>query len=102
MAERTNRAFPDELPQLLHEQGLSLRRLARQVGVTDAHLSRVTRRANYKTVSGELAERVAAALGLPADYFPEAREAYVLQHVRRDPRLRDRLFDQLMAEDTNA
>ncbi len=47
---------------------------------------------NYKTPSAELARRVAVALGLPEDYFPEFREAFVLERVRSDPRLREQLY----------
>lgn len=90
--ERTDRAFVDEVPRLLQERALSIRALAREAGVTDAHLSRVLRQMNYKTPSAELARRVAVALGLPEDYFPEFREAFVLERVRSDPRLREQLY----------
>lgn len=69
--------------------------------MTDAHLSRVLRGANYKSASAGLARRVAGALGLESDYFPEAREGYVIERIRHDPRLRDDLFDRLSTE-TNA
>ena len=94
-AKRTDRPFVVELPRLLEEQGLSLRALARQAGVTDAHLSRVVRQVNYKTPSGELTRRVAVALGLPEDYFPEFREAFVIDRVRSDSRLREQLYKRL-------
>ena len=38
---------------------------------------------------------VAVALGLDEDYFPEAREGFVVDEIRRDARLRDRLYDEL-------
>jgi transcriptional regulator with XRE-family HTH domain len=85
----------EEVPRLLNERGWSIRELARRADVTDSHLSRVLRRANYKTPSADLARRVAVAFGLPVDYFPEFREAFVLERVRRDPDLRDRLYKQL-------
>jgi transcriptional regulator with XRE-family HTH domain len=69
--------------------------VARTAGVTDAHLSRVVRQVNYKSPSGDLARRVALALGLPEDYFPEFREAYVIDRVKRDPKLRERLYKRL-------
>lgn len=69
--------------------------LAAATGVSQSHLSRVLRRANSKSVSGDLAGRVALALGLPRDYFPEYREAAVVERVRRDPTYRDRLYDRL-------
>lgn len=94
-AARTNRSFAQEVPRLLREKGMSIRALARATGVTDAHLSRVIRGVNYKSASGELAGRAAEALGLPSDYFPEYREALVIDLVRRDARMRDELFDRL-------
>ena len=97
-AERTNEPFVEVLPRLLEERGLSLRAIARQVGVTDAHLSRVLRGANYKTVSPRLAARIGDALGLGADFFPEAREGYVIEEIRSDADLRDEIFDWLQAE----
>lgn len=92
---RTDRPFPEELPRLLQERGLSLRSLGERVGVTGAHLSRVVRGVNYKSVSGDLAGRVAVALGLPRDYFPEYREAAVVERIRRDPAYRDKLYNGL-------
>jgi hypothetical protein len=61
----------------------------------DAHLSRVIRGVNYKSASGDLAGRVAEALGLPRDYFPKYREGIVIDRVKTDPLYRDRLYDGL-------
>jgi transcriptional regulator with XRE-family HTH domain len=90
----TNTPFVDEVPRLLIERGLSIRALARQVEISDPHLSRVLRRADYKTVSGDLARRVALALDLPADYFPEYRAAVAVERIRNDPVFRDRVYAQ--------
>jgi lambda repressor-like predicted transcriptional regulator len=92
---RTNQAFVEEVPRLLQERGMSIRALAREACVTNAHLSRVLRRANYKTPSADLARRVSTALGLPPDYFPEFREGTVIDAIRSNPALRDRLFNRL-------
>lgn len=89
------RPLAEELPALLAERDLSLRGLAERVGVTHSHLSRATRGANGKTVGGDLAGRIAVALGLPTDYFPEYREAVVIEQVSNDSELRDRLYRQL-------
>ena len=83
------------MPRLLRDRGMSLRALARQVGISDSHLSRVLRRADYKKASPELTARVAVALQLPEDYFPEFREAYVLDRVKSDSKLRNDLYAQL-------
>jgi hypothetical protein len=50
---------------------------------------------NYKTASADLARRVAIALDVPEDYFPEFREAFVIERIRRDPRLREKLYKEL-------
>ena len=72
-------------PNLLRERDLSLRTLARMVGVGDDHLSRVLRGARSKRVTGELASRVALALGLPDDYFPETRLEFIASNLARSP-----------------
>ncbi len=74
---------------------MSVRALEEAVGLSHGFLSRVLRQRDYKTPSAELTRRVAAALRLRADFFPEAREGFVCEQVRRDPKLRERLYDQL-------
>ena len=96
----TDRPFVEEVPRLLRERGLSLRALAREVGVTNGHLSRVLRRVNYKTAGPELARRVAIALGLPPDYFPEYRTGFVLERLRTDAVLCDELYAKLTRKKT--
>jgi transcriptional regulator with XRE-family HTH domain len=89
------RPFVEEVPRLLQERNLSLRALARKAGVADSHLSRVLRQVDYKSPGPDLARKVALALDLPEDYFPEFREAFVLERVRCDPRLREQLYKRL-------
>jgi hypothetical protein len=40
-------------------------------------------------------QRIARELDLPADYFPEVREAFVIERIKRDPALRDSLYARL-------
>ena len=94
----TSRQLPEELPRLLEEKGLTLRSLARAVGVNHAHLSRIVRHQGGKTAGPDLARRVAEAFGLPPDFFPEYREATVVERVRRDANLRDELYKRLTSE----
>ena len=89
------RPFIEEVPHLLAERGMSLRALARAAGVDHGHLSRVLRREAYKTPSAELTGRVAEALALPRDYFPEFREAFVVRRVQEDEALREGLYRRL-------
>ena len=97
--KRTTRPFTEELPDLLQERELSLRALARVVGVGDDHLSRVLRGDRNKKATGDLTRRVAVALGLPEDYFPEARLEFIAAHLGEHPALRDRVYHQLRNED---
>ena len=91
----TDRPFTEEVPRLLKERRMSIRALAATIGISDSHLSRVLRRADYKTPSPDLTTRVAVALGLPADYFREYREAYVVELIKTDPKLLNRLYSRL-------
>lgn len=50
---------------------------------------------NRCRVSAELASRVADAFELPVGYFPECRERELIQAIRDDPILRDRLYANL-------
>ena len=95
MASQTDTPFIEELPRLLRERGMSVRALARTIGISDSHLSRVLRRTDYKTPSPDLTRRAALALRLPPDYFPEFREAYVMERLKSDPKLRNDLYARL-------
>jgi transcriptional regulator with XRE-family HTH domain len=96
MDARTNRPFATEVNRLLKERGISTRALAVMTGVSQPHLSRLLRQADYKkTPSLPLARSVARALNLPEDYFREYREAYVIDQIRRRPRLRDEIYESV-------
>ena len=70
---------------------MSLRSLAQEVGGVDhSYLSRMLR--GSAPVHVGHAERIARYLELPPDYFPEIREGRVLDAVRADPKLRDKVY----------
>ena len=92
---RTSEPFGTALPKILAERGMSLTALAGTLGVSQSHLSRIVRAKDYKTPSPALMARIDEALGLPAGYFPEEREAAVIARVKSDPQLRDRLYRSL-------
>jgi transcriptional regulator with XRE-family HTH domain len=100
MADQTDTPFTQELPRLLKVRGISQRGLAAMIGISDSHLSRVLRRADYKTPSADLTRRVALALRLPPDYFPEFREALVIDQIRADATLRNELYVRLTTKPT--
>lgn len=74
---------------------MSLRALGRAAGVGDDHLSRVLRGARGKRPTSDLVRRVADALGLPDDYFPESRLDFVVQTLTERPDWLDETYDQL-------
>lgn len=92
--KRTQAPFAEELPRLLKERGLSQRALAKKIGIGQSHLSRIVRGVDYKTPSVDLMRKVAAALDLPAEYFPEFRRALVDARLDDSPALRDEIFDR--------
>jgi transcriptional regulator with XRE-family HTH domain len=65
------------------------------IDLNPSHLSRVLRGADRTRPSTDLIRRVAEALDLPAGYFPELREAAVIERVKSDPELRDQLYKRL-------
>ena len=80
---------------MLSERGITVGGLARDVGVTQPHLWRVLHRQNYKTASADLAGKVAVALGLPRDYWPEYRSGMAIERIKADGGFRDAVFDQM-------
>jgi transcriptional regulator with XRE-family HTH domain len=90
---RSQAGVENALPDLLVEHDVSLRQLAKDTGISVSYLSRVL--AGTKPSSGELAARIASALELPDDYFPETREQRVVEAVRADPDLRERIYRRL-------
>lgn len=95
-SRRTSAPASESLSALLAARpDLSMRALAKAVGVSPGHLSRVIRGADGKRASLELLDRLARELGLPADYFVETRIARVLLMIHTDPQLTDGLYDAL-------
>ena len=93
--DRTQRPFVEELPRLLEARRMSVRSVEKALGLSHGFLSRVLRQRDYKTPSPDLTRRVAQALDLAPDFFPEAREGFIFERVRADAKLRDRLYDEL-------
>jgi len=89
----TQHPLPEELPRVLREQNVSIRELARRVEISDSHLSRIL--AGQKTPTADLARRISVALGLKRGFFVEDREGAVIDAVKADPELRDRLYRRL-------
>lgn len=96
-AERSVLPITQGLPGLLasHDPKMSVLQLAKAAAVSASHLSRALRETDGKTVGADLAARIAAALGKPHDFFPEYRRATVIEALRDDQALCDRIYDEL-------
>ena len=92
MTEFTNERFRDAVADLMYEHGWTQRELSAAVGVDPAHMCRLLRHGSSRRATPELLARVAQAFGLRPEYFPEYREWRVLEAVRTDPSLRERLY----------
>jgi transcriptional regulator with XRE-family HTH domain len=91
---KTDLSIVEGLPALLDEQRMSQRALAKEAQVDQSHLSRALN--GEGRISGDLAGRVARALGLPEDYFPEFRAAAVREAIDADPAFRDAVYRQFL------
>lgn len=88
---RTQRPFRYELPRLLTESGKgSVRAFARQAKVNSSYVARVL--SGERMPSAKLIEAAADYFGLDADYFRESREAQVIEQIKTDPDLLDRVY----------
>jgi transcriptional regulator with XRE-family HTH domain len=92
MPEFTNERFRDAVAELMYDRGWTQRELSAAVGVDPAHVCRLLRRGSSRRATPELVVRVADAFGVAPEYFPEYREWRVLEAVRTDPSLRERLY----------
>jgi transcriptional regulator with XRE-family HTH domain len=92
MPESTNEHFRDAVVELMEERGWSQRELSAEVGVDPAHICRLLRRGSSRRATPEMLVRVARAFGVRPEYFSEYREWQVLEAVRTDPSLRERLY----------
>lgn len=90
------RRLADELPAILSERQISLRILASKLGLDHSFLSRAVRGADGKVLTPDLVRRIADELALPPEHFVEVREALVIERIRADGELRDRLYDDLI------
>jgi transcriptional regulator with XRE-family HTH domain len=95
LTAQTNQAFREAVGELMNERGWSQRDLSAAVGVDPAHISRLLQRGSRLRATPQLMTRVARAFGVDPEFFVEYREWCVLEEVRRNPTLRERLFGML-------
>jgi plasmid maintenance system antidote protein VapI len=95
LSAQTNQAFRDAVGVLMDERGWCQRDLSAAVGVDPAHISRLLKRGSRLRATPQLMTRVARAFDVDPEFFVEYREWCVLEEVRRNPSLRERLFGML-------
>jgi transcriptional regulator with XRE-family HTH domain len=86
-------SFRTLLPEMLRERGLSYRQFAKEIDFEQAYLSRTIN--GERSPSKKFLEAVSRALSLPDDYFPEYRQHVVIEAIKKDARLRDKIYDSL-------
>ena len=99
MDDYTNAPFREAVLDLLDQRDWSRRELSAAVGVDPAHISRLLRYGSRLRATPDLLERIARALGVEPEYFAEHREWLVVQAVRANPSLRERLYAGVVAGD---
>jgi transcriptional regulator with XRE-family HTH domain len=87
----TTLSFSRAVPELLVQRGWTQRDLAQAVDVDPAHICRLLR-STAANVTPDLLVRVADAFGLPPTFFVEHRRQKVVEAVRNDPELCERLY----------
>lgn len=87
---RTQLPFPDALDEALARANSGVRDLGRRLALDPTFLSRL--KARTRPVPDGLPERVAVELGLPEDYFPETRIARIVERLRAEPELLERMY----------
>lgn len=90
---RTEKEFGEELRELLDQRSISLRTFAKAVGVPQPYLSRTL--TGERPPSMKLLTGAADELGLRPDHFAEYRRQVVIEAIKADGKLRDRIYDQL-------
>jgi transcriptional regulator with XRE-family HTH domain len=86
----TTRTARDVIPILLEHRDVTLNHLAREIRVPQSTLSRFLD--GSRPLDAARLRVIAKYFELPADYFPEVREAAVIAAIQSRPRLRDEIY----------
>jgi transcriptional regulator with XRE-family HTH domain len=95
MSSVSHQQFRDAVSDLMYERGWSQRDLSAAVGVDPAHISRLLKPGTRLRATPELLARIARACDVGPEFFAEYREWCVLEAVRSNPSLRERLYARL-------
>jgi transcriptional regulator with XRE-family HTH domain len=94
-ARRSSIRFSDSWRELFQEKGWTQKHVAVTAGIDPSFFSKALRGEGYKKLSADWIATISEMAGLPRDFYPEVREDAVVEAVRTDPDLRDRLFEEL-------
>jgi hypothetical protein len=92
---RSDIPFSASWRELFEERDWTQKHVALTVGIDPSFFSKALREEGYKKLGADWIAEISEMAGLPRDYYPEVREDAVLGAIRSDPKLRDRLFDDL-------
>ena len=90
--ERTTASFAEALTAIVRTRQIGVRQLARAVGASPSHVSRLLRASEGKQPSLDLVQRVTEVLELPTEYFLETRRAGLVAELARRPGLVDEWY----------
>ena len=99
MPDVSHQHFRDAVSELMYERGWSQRDLSAAVGVDPAHISRLLKPGSRLRATPELLARIARACDVGPEFFAEYREWCVLEAVRGNPSLRERLYARVVARE---
>ncbi len=86
--------FDPGLGELMAQAGLSYRRLAEMTDLSAGYLNHLAH-GNRPVPADAVIERIAKALGVPADRFLEYRIRRIGDALRDDPRQADRVYGRI-------
>jgi transcriptional regulator with XRE-family HTH domain len=89
------RPFAEKLEVVMSRGGVGQRELARRLGVSQAHISRIL--SGKMTASQRLIRDAERALKLPDDYFIESQLDHVVSVLRMRPALRLEVLEMVNA-----
>jgi transcriptional regulator with XRE-family HTH domain len=86
----TAKPFATELTRICEKQGISLRELAREVGVDHSIIRKMVD--GTRPIQPDLIADISISLDLPEDYFPEVRLARIMDALIDRPKLADEIY----------
>ncbi|MEO9176564.1 MAG: helix-turn-helix transcriptional regulator [Gaiellales bacterium] len=97
MSTAPSEPFGTAVARLMHERGMSYRALAQATGLSAGYLNHLVQ-GTRPTPSGDVMQRIAQALGTDASRFTEHRLRRLVDRLRAQPGLVDRLYAETVQD----